>query len=152
MKSPVMATHLTLDLVQTFARELGSQDDFDAICSGYASAELGYKSLLANSQQAYAVIALEHRGPRVLGVIGVTWTGELWLHTAECFKAAGLGALRVARKVFRGLLEHHAQLFIDVDASNGALVRMADWLGFRHVGFVEKAGRPWHHCVVRRAV
>lgn len=150
MKPPIVATRLTPELVQAFARELGPSDDRDAMSVGYPSARQGYASLLENSCKAFAVIALDAQ-PRVLGVIGVTWSGDLWLHTAECFKHAGLGALRVARKVFNGLLEQFHQLFIDVDASNADLVRMADWLGFKHVGFVEKAGRPWHHCVVRRS-
>lgn len=137
--------------VQTFARELGPSDDADAMACGYPSARAGYWELVAHSLEAHALCAEE----RVIAMCGVLneprsgGTARLWVHTAPCFKAAGLGALRTVRELVLGLVERHGELTIDIDSQSPALVRMADWLGFKHLGFVTKAGRPWHHAVLR---
>lgn len=155
-----MKTHLeaaTEEHVQTFARELDELDDLDARSVGFRSAVSGYLELTRTSLEAWALVEPFHlmlepgaRRTRVHAMCGVLSGSRLWVHTAPVLKQGGLGSLKLVRRLVLELLERHGPLTIDVDAANGALVRMADWLGFKHTGFIEKHGRPFHHAVLRR--
>lgn len=139
------------DVVQTFARELGPDDELEARTAGYPSAVAPYVALAASSRDKWALVQLgdvEH----VVALAGVTQSGSFWVHTAAAFKGAGLSAMRKVRIVVGWLLEKYGELRIDVDVEKPELVRMADWLGFRLCGpDVEKFGRTYHQCRLRRA-
>lgn len=144
-----MKVHLeraSFEHVQTFARELGAEDECEAQAAGYLSASLGCFAMLERAVEAWAL--LEASG-RVLGMLAVQPGGRVWVHTAPAFKQAGLGALRLVRQLFAELLERHPRLEVEVDPRNDALVRLADWVGFRHAEFTSIDGRPFHHAVLR---
>lgn len=135
--------------VQTFALDLGPEDQAAAVEAGFASPRVALLSMLVGSREAFAMV----RDGQVLAMAGVFQLrrGGLWLHTAPAFKAAGFGALRVARLLIDRLVVDHGELTIDVDAGRPELVRMADWLGFKARGSITRFGRPFHCCVLRRA-
>lgn len=136
--------------VQTFARELTAADDEDARLHGYATAEHGYGFLVRHSVEAWALCT---DAGRVLAMCGVVrGSGMFWVHTVEAFKCVGLGALRLVRRLVCQLVERHGQLLLDVDTENQALVRMADWLGFKTRGVIEKHGRRYHSSYLKGAM
>lgn len=139
--------------VQTFASALPSADDELAREAGFSSAQDGVQSMLDGSREAFALV---ERGPLLDRVIAMTGIfrlrpGALWVHTAPAFKTAGFGALRVARMLIDRFAVDYGELTIDVDSTRPELVRLADWLGFRARGAIERFGRPHHCCVLRRA-
>lgn len=135
--------------VQTFACELTPADNEDAHRFGFPNAQEGYRYLVRHSLEAFALVT---EAGRVLALCGVLrGSSQFWVHTAEVFKRAGLGALRQVRLLVKQLLQRHGVLLIDVDSQNQALVRMADWLGFKTRGVVEKFGRSYHRAYLREA-
>lgn len=143
----------TRELVQTFAwGAVEHAEHVVAVQLGFVDAEGMFTELLEGSREAYAL--LTDLGPVPIAMMGVLkqGTGLLWMHMAPAFKAAGFGALRVARLLINRLVMDHGELRVDVEASNPDLVRMADWLGFKLCGpNVEKLGRTFHQCKLRRA-
>lgn len=141
--------------VQTFAwAELEAEEHELALQLGFVDGEEMYVNLLDQSREAFALITAPVTQARVIAMMGVLkqGTGLLWMHMAPAFKAAGFGALRVARLLINRLVMDHGELRVDVEASNPDLVRMADWLGFKLCGpNVEKLGRTFHQCKLRRA-
>jgi hypothetical protein len=137
--------------VQTFAPECEPEEHLVAAELGWLTGVEGmYANLLERSHESFALVA----GERVIAMLGVLRgpaPARLWLHMPPAFKTAGFGALRVARQLIDRLLTEHGELRIDVEASKPDVVRMADWLGFRHLGFTEKLGRVFHQCRLRRA-
>lgn len=135
--------------VQTFAPELGVEDQAAAAEAGFPSPGAAVLSMLQASREAFAMVG----GGRVLAIAGIFQLrpGGLWVHTAPAFKSAGFGALRVTRLLIDRFVLDYGELRIDVDGSKPDLVRLADWLGFKAKGAVTKFGRAHHCCVLRRA-
>lgn len=140
----------TLELVQAFARTLSQRDDLAAAEAGHISALDALETMHGRSKSSWALLA----GDQVVAVCGVYAfppRSRLWVHTSDAFKTAGLSALKAARYRFAQLQREYSELWLYVDSANEALVRLADWLGFKHVGFVEQHGRPFHLAVLRGA-
>lgn len=143
-------TRITPQHVQAFASSLEDSDNLAARQAGYRNALDALISMHARSSASWALV----KNGEVLGVMGVFRAppvSELWVHTGEAFKTAGLGALRLVRDRFAQLRREYTELTLEIDSQNHALVRLADWLGFVHRGFIERHGRPFHRAVLRGA-
>lgn len=150
-----MKVHLELAKaghVKTFARQCEPEEHEVAALLGWPDTEAMFVDLVCRSSQAYALTTPSS----VVAMGGLLSKGltlgptQMWLHMPPAFKQAGFGALRVVRLLVERWLGQHDELVIDVEASKPELVRMADWLGFKHRGFVEKFGRVFHQAYVRR--
>jgi hypothetical protein len=147
--------------VQTFAPACDDDEREVARLLGYPSVSSLYGDLVVRSREAFAMCASEHcKGDHgVIGLAGVLVDpaapdegARLWLHLVDGFKRAGFGALRTARLLIDRFVGQYGELRVDVETSKADLVRMADWLGFKLCGpNVEKFGRTFHQCRLRRA-
>lgn len=151
-----MKVHLekaTAAHVQTFAwGSVEPEEHGVARQLGFADAAGMFDGLLSRSQQAYAMVGERDQVIAMAGVLRAAPPGRMWLHMPPVFKTAGFGALRVARLLIERWLGELGELLIDVEASNTDVVRMADWLGFKRCApDVEKLGRTFHQCRLRRA-
>lgn len=143
--------------VQTFAPECEPEEHQVAILLGWPGAEEMFVDLVQRSRESFAMKSEDRT--RVVAMAGVlkrpifdlVSPGQLWLHMPPAFRSAGFGALRLARQLIDRLLVDYGGLEIDIDSQRPELVRMADWLGFKHVRFTTKFERVFHHCVLRRA-
>jgi hypothetical protein len=140
--------------VQTFACECEPDEHALAAQLGWPGVEAWYLDFLGRSSEAYALVS---EAGRVMAMAGVlrkallsSEPGRLWLHMPPAFREVGVGGLRLCRGLFEGLLERNGELVIDIEVNKAELVRMADWLGFKHGGFIEKLGRVYHRAYLRR--
>lgn len=142
--------------VAMFTPEVEPEEHEVARLLGYPDAHGMFFDLYERSVEAFAVCAEvapgAWHGKRVIALAGLLEGGRLWLHMPPLFKQlAGVGTLRLMKRQLQVWLKAHGELLIDVEASKGDLVRMADWLGFKRCApDVEKFGRVFHQCRLRR--